>query len=374
MPYLQGKYSIMDPDSMSRPLYLDAAATTPIDPEVEKVMLHYMREEFGNAGSRTHEYGAKAKQAVQKARDQVADVVAAKRDEVVFTSGATESNNLAILGLRKHAEATGKKHIVATAIEHKAVLDPLEHLRDEYGFEIDLVRPDLSGAVSSAEVVSKVREDTLLVSVMHVNNETGIIQPIEEIAALLKDSDVFFHVDAAQSFGKLIEPLQNPRIDMISISGHKICGPKGIGALVTRRRRYRRLPLAPLVFGGGQEWGLRSGTLPVFLLAALGHAAKIAKRDLRKRFEAYDKTRVAVRKLIQDFDVTPVGDDSKRLPCFSNLVFDGMDSEAVILLLKEQMAISNGSACTSSEYKGSHVLAAMGFEDGVSSVRISWSH
>lgn len=358
---------------MNKPLYLDAAATTPIDPEVEEVMLYYMREEFGNAGSRTHEYGTKAKQAVQRAREQIARVVTAQKDEIIFTSGATESNNLAILGLRKYGESVGKKHIVSTAIEHNAVLEPLEHLRDEYGFEIDLVRPDMSGSVDAAKIASKVKKNTLLVSTMHVNNETGIIQPIEEIAELLKDSDVFLHVDAAQGFGKLIEPLQNPRIDMISISGHKICGPKGIGALVTRRRRYRRLPLEPLVFGGGQEWGLRSGTLPVFLVVALGQAARIAKRDTRKRLYAYENTARMVQKLIEGFDVTPVGDDSKRLPCFANLIFNGIDSEAVILMLKDQAAISNGSACTSSEYKRSHVLKAMGYGESVSSVRISWS-
>lgn len=359
---------------MTRPLYLDAAATNPIDPEVETIMLHYMREEFGNAGSRTHEYGSNAKQAVQKARDHIADVVAAKRDEIIFTSGATESNNLAILGLRKHAEATGKKHIVSTAIEHKAVLRPLEHLRENHGFEIDLIRPDMSGVVSAAEVVSKVREDTLLVSVMHVNNETGIIQPIDEVAERLDGSDVFFHVDAAQSFGKLIKPLQNLRIDMITISGHKICGPKGIGALVTRRKRYRRPPIEPLVFGGGQEWGLRAGTVPVFLVAALGQAALIAKRDILKRNVAYDEIGALVRDMLKGYHVTSVGDDSRRISCFMNLIFNEMDSEAVMLILKEKIAVSNGSACTSSSYSRSHVLEAMGYDTGVTSVRISWTH
>lgn len=359
---------------MSRPLYLDAAATTPIDPEVERVMLQYMREEFGNSGSRTHEYGTKAKQAVQKARDQIADVVSAKRDEVIFTSGATESNNLAILGLRKHAEIAGKKHIVSTAIEHKAVLEPLVHLRDEYGFEVDFVRPDKSGAVDPGEMLSRVRRDTLLVSMMHVNNETGIIQPIEEVAKQLEESEAFFHVDAAQSFGKLIEPLQDPRIDMISVSGHKICGPKGIGALVARRRRYRRIPLKPLLFGGGQEWGLRPGTLPVFLLAGFGQAAFLAKKNREKRFLAYREVSEAISGLLQQYDVRSVGDDSRRLSCFMNLIFDGMDSEAVILMLKDRIAIANGSACTSSEYKSSHVLEAMGIDNSVTSVRISWTH
>ena len=359
---------------MKRPLYLDAAATTPIDPEVEEVMLRYIREEFGNAGSRTHEYGVKAKQAVQNARDQIAGVVAAKRDEVVFTSGATESNNLAILGLRKHAEATGKNHVVSTAIEHKAVLEPLEHLRDDYGFEVDFVRPDRSGAVDAEEIISRVRPQTLLVSVMHVNNETGIIQPIDEISKSLTDTDVFFHVDAAQSFGKLIRPLENSRIDMISISGHKICGPKGIGALVTRRRRYRRLPIEPLTFGGGQEWGLRPGTLPVFLIVALGQAAFASRRDNSKRMVIYRSISEKLDNFLKPYKVTPVGDDERRLACFKNLIFDGMDSEAVMVMMKDKISISNGSACTSASYQKSHVLKAMGIGEEQSSVRISWSH
>lgn len=218
-----------------RPVYLDCNATTPVDPEVEREFLIYVRDEFGNAGSRTHEFGARAKQAVQKARDQVATVVKCQREEVIFTSGATESNNLAILGLREHGEKTGRRHIVSTAIEHKAVLEPLEHLA-RHGFEVTLVRPEATGAVLGSKVAAAVRPDTLLVSVMHVNNETGVIQPLAEIASGLEGHDAFLHVDAAQGFGKRIPDLQNPRIDLISLSGHKIYAPKGIGALVTRRR------------------------------------------------------------------------------------------------------------------------------------------
>jgi len=359
---------------MPRPIYLDSAATTQIDPEVEEVMLHYMREEFGNAGSRTHEYGTKAKQAVQKARGQIANIVECKTDEVIFTSGATESNNIAILGLRKFGEENGKKHIVSTAIEHRAVLEPLEHLKQEYGFEIELVKPEKGGAVNAEEVFSKVRPDTLLVSVMHVNNETGIIQPIEKIAELLENHEAFFHVDAAQSFGKLIKPLHNRRIDLISISGHKIYGPKGIGALVNRRRKYRRLPLTPITFGGGQEYGLRPGTLPVHLCSGLGEASQLAANHVDERRKSCEASLTKLSELLKDFQTIPIGNNEKRLYCFMNLQFKGLDSETVILLLKDKYSVSNGSACTSSTYDRSHVLDAMNIEPDVSSIRISCSH
>jgi len=357
---------------MKKPIYLDYAATTPVDSEVADLMRFYMVEEFGNAGSRTHEYGTRAKKAVQKAREQIASIASCQPDEVVFTSGATESNNLAILGLRKHGEATGKKHIISTAIEHKAVLDPLEHLRDEYGFEVDFIRPDLSGAIDAQQVKALLREDTLMVSVMHVNNETGIIQPIEEIADLLKGSNIFFHVDAAQSFAKLVEPLQNPRIDMFSISGHKICGPKGIGALITRRRKYRRLPLKPLMFGGGQEFGLRPGTLPVHLIVGFGYASANFERCTKGEPQERSLPLGDVLSVLKDFDVQPVGDDSIRIPYILSLNVDGQDSESIILKLKDRFSISNGSACTSSSYDHSHVLSAMGYPTPNTVVRLSF--
>jgi len=356
---------------MKKPIYLDYAATTPVDPEVADLMRFYMVEEFGNAGSRTHEYGTRAKKAVQKAREQIASIAGCQPDEVVFTSGATESNNLAILGLRKHGEATGKKHIITSAIEHKAVLEPLEHLRDEYGFEVDFIRPDLSGAIDAQQVKDLLREDTLMISVMHVNNETGIIQPIEEIAELLKGTDVFFHVDAAQSFAKLVEPLQNPRIDMFSVSGHKICGPKGIGALITRRRKYRRLPLKPLAFGGGQEFGLRPGTIPVHLVVGFSESAKRAvKSDCLSSDTLFDYCK-RLSDLLPGIQIDPVGDSSRRVPYIISLKVVGLDSEAVILKLKDQLSISNGSACTSVSYEISHVLAAMGVIDAESAIRLS---
>lgn len=356
---------------MKKPIYLDYAATTPVDPNVADLMRYYMVEEFGNAGSRTHEYGIRAKQAVQKARQQIATIAGCQPDEVIFTSGATESNNLAILGLRKYGEEIGKKHIISTAIEHKSVLEPLEHLRDEYGFEVDFIRPDLSGAINAEQVKDLLREETLLVSVMHVNNETGIIQPIEEVADLLQDSAAFLHVDAAQSFAKLVKPLQDSRIDMFSLSGHKVCGPKGIGALITRRRKYRRLPLAPLLFGGGQEFGLRPGTLPVHLIAGLGQAAEKATlldfSSSEELLESYN----SIRMIFEGYNVVCVGDSSKRVPYILSLCIQGIDSEAAILKLKDTYSLSNGSACTSALYTLSHVLAAMGLEDAGSVVRIS---
>ena len=211
------------------PVYLDFAATTPLDPEVREIMLHYFDVEYGNAGSRTHIFGQNANAAVSKARGQIAEVVQATNDEVIFTSGATESNNLAILGLEKFGLENKKTHIVSTEIEHKAVLEPLEEM-SRRGFEITLVPPDRDGRVSSEKFIAAIRPDTLLVSMMHANNETGTLQPIEEVATYLNGHEAYFHVDAAQSFGKIIEPLQNPRIDFISVSGHKIYGPKGLAA------------------------------------------------------------------------------------------------------------------------------------------------
>ena len=357
------------------PIYLDCNATTPVDPEVEKVFLHYIHEEFGNAGSRTHEFGTRAKQAVQKARDQVAAVVKCQREEVIFTSGATESNNLALLGLREYGEKSGRKHIVATAIEHKAVLEPLEHLAAN-GFEVSLVRPGIDGAVKASAIAAALRPDTLLVSVMHVNNETGVIQPLHEIAEALDKHEAFFHVDAAQSFGKRIEELQHRRIDLISVSGHKIYAPKGIGALVMRRRGYERLPLKPLAFGGGQERGLRPGTLPVALIVALGKAAELAMRDAAKRNAKCAEIKNEALTAFAQVDGVPTGDLAHTVPNTLNISFPGLDSEAVMLALKEVVAISNGSACTSQNYTASHVLTAMGLgEDRVKgALRFSWCH
>jgi len=357
------------------PVYLDCNATTPLDPLVRKEMLRFFDSEFGNAGSRTHEYGARAKQAVQSARDQVASVVNAQRENVIFTSGATESNNLAILGLREHGEKTGKRHIISTAIEHKAVLEPLEHL-DKHGFEVTLIKPQTDGAVTPADIVAALRPDTLLVSVMQVNNETGIVQPIPEIAAALAKHDAFFHVDAAQGFGKRIPDLQNPRIDLISISGHKIYAPKGIGALVVRHRGFDRIPLSPLFHGGGQERGLRPGTLPVALIVALGRAAELCVRDSAKRLKYCQELKEQALTAFHSVGGIPTGNQSKTVPSTLNIAVPGLDSEAMIVALKDLIAISNGSACTSQTYTASHVLLAMALPaDRIKgALRLSWCH
>lgn len=356
------------------PVYLDCNATTPVDPRVAELVLRFMVEEFGNAGSRTHEYGARAKKAVQQARAQVAKVVGAQPDDVTFTSGATEANNIALLGLADWAERSGKRHIIGSAIEHKAVLEPLEALAKR-GFDVQLVAPRQDGRVDAAAIGGALREDTCLVSLMHANNETGVIQPIGEVASLLGSHSAFFHVDAAQTFGKL-DGLENSRIDMISISGHKIFGPKGVGALVARRRGFSRPPLAPLMFGGGQERGLRPGTLPVALIAGLGLAAELAVQERRERFEACLRFRSALLAGLEQLAPVFNGDLGNTMSHVVNVSFAGVDSEAAMVALKNVVAISNGSACTSADYRPSHVLTAMGLdgERVASALRLSWSH
>lgn len=357
------------------PVYLDCNATTPMEPEVADQVREFFLKEFGNEGSRTHAYGAAAKQAVQRAREQVAAVVAAKRDEVIFTSGATESNNLAILGLAEFGRTSERLHIVSTQIEHKAVLEPLDHLRKS-GFEVTLVGCDRSGAVKAKDILNAVRDDTLLVSVMHVNNETGVRQPIMEIAEGLRDHAAYFHVDAAQSFGKELEALKNPRIDLISASAHKLYGPKGIGALIMRRRDYDRPPITPLCFGGGQERGLRPGTLPVPLIAGFGLGCELAVRHAEGRSKRNEAFRRVMLDHLAALDPTFHGDLTHAVPHTVNFSVKGVDSEALMVAWKDLVAVSNGSACTSSSYNPSHVLSAMGLtEEEISgAVRVSWCH
>jgi len=357
------------------PLYLDCNATTPLDPRVREVMLHFFDVDFGNAGSRTHEYGTRAKQAVQHARDQVATLLKCERDEITFTSGATEANNLALLGLAAYGEEVGRRHIVSTQIEHKAVLEPMLELQRR-GFTVVLVQPTRGGWVDAAAVAAALRPDTLLVSVMHANNETGVLQPIAEIAEVLKDHPAFLHTDAAQTFGKTIPDLQNKRVDLISTSGHKIYGPKGIGVLVARRRGYERIPLKPLMFGGGQERGLRPGTLPVPLIAAFGLSAELAGKEWEDRAAKCRAFRENLLAALAPFNPVFHGDPARTMPHVLNLAFPGIDSEALMVALKHEVAISNGSACTSANYKPSHVLEAMGLtpDEIRCSVRWSWCH
>lgn len=356
-------------------IYLDCNATTPMEPAVQELVLRFMAEEFGNSGSRTHEYGNRAKVAVQTARDQVARLVGADRDEVIFTSGATESNNLAILGLAAFAERTGRQHIISTQIEHKAVLEPLDNLRQR-GFEITLLPCELGGYVDPDQLQKALRADTLLVSVMQVNNETGVIQPIEEICKRLLDHPAYLHVDAAQGFGKVSEALKNKRIDLISATAHKIYGPKGVGALIARRREYDRAPLAPLMFGGGQERGLRPGTLPVPLIVGMGLAAQMAGSDASDRQEKCMNFRKSLIDGLAPLEPEFNGDQQRVLSNALSLSIPGLDSEAFMLATKGLIAVSNGSACTSQNYQPSHVLTAMGLgKDRVqSTVRLSWCH
>ncbi|PWE34117.1 cysteine desulfurase DndA [Maritimibacter sp. 55A14] len=357
------------------PVYLDCNATAPIAPAVRDAVARWMTDELGNAGSRTHEYGLRAKRAVQEARCQVAAVVEAKTDEVIFTSGATESNNTAILGLAAHGEMSGRRHIVSTAIEHKAVLEPLEVL-EARGFSVSLLRPDDSGAVSADAVRGALRPDTLMVSVMHANNETGAIQPLGAIAEALSGHDAYFHVDAAQGYGKDLAPLRSKRIDLISVSGHKIYGPLGVGALVMRRRGFKRPPLKPIMFGGGQERGLRPGTLPVPLIVGLGVAAETALKDNEARLERCRKIREDALAALEPLGIHMNASPDCTLSHVMNFSVPGVDSEAVMVALKDIAAISNGSACTSQSYMPSHVLEAMGLpQDAISgAIRVSWSH
>ena len=356
-------------------IYLDCNATTPIEPEVVEKMKQYLITDFGNEGSHTHQFGAIAKKAVQEARDQVVDLVNASRNEIIFTSGATESNNISILGLKDYGIEQNKKHIITSAVEHKAVLEPIEELK-KIGFEVDILSVNKDGRIDPKDLKSKIRKDTLLISIMAVNNETGVIQPIQEIINIIKDHECYFHVDAAQCFGKDLDMLKDKRIDLISISGHKIYGPKGIGALITRLRNYNKPPLKPLFFGGGQEAKLRPGTLPVHLIVGLGLAAKIAKRDLKKRQLKNKKIYDQIISLMKSLKGELNGNEKYLLGNCINFSIPGVDAEAFMLITKDLISISNGSACTSSTYEPSHVIKAMNTNENIirDAIRISWCH
>jgi cysteine desulfurase len=356
-------------------VYLDCAATTPLDPRVKEEVLRFLDEDFGNAGSRSHAYGHRARRAVELARDRVAAVADAPRGDVVFTSGATESNNLAILGLVDHGNATGRRHVVTTAIEHHAVLEPIAEL-ERLGFEVDSVAPDATGAVDAATLLRTVRPDTLLVSVMHVNNETGVMQPIAEIAAGLEGRDAIFHVDAAQGFGKDIPVLRDLRIDLISVSGHKMHAPKGVGALIIRRRDGVRPPVRALMHGGGQERGWRPGTLPVPLIAGLGKAAELAIQEHESRARRCREFRRLLLEGLAPLDPVINGHSDRSIPHIVNIAIPDVDAESAMEAWEDLVAVSHGAACTSQTYTCSHVLSAMNLpswrQDGA--LRLSWCH
>ncbi len=360
--------------SLPRAIYLDNAATTMVLPQVAELILELMTQEYGNAGSRTHEFGLEASRHVTRARERIGACVAAAADEVVFTSGATESDNIAILGLANHGDATGRRHIVSTAIEHKAVLEPLSRLKAR-GFDVELIKPRRTGEVSAEAVLSAVRPDTLMVSVMHGNNETGAVQQIGEIATGLQPDGPYLHVDAAQTLGRRTAALRERRIDLISLSAHKIHGPKGVGALVARRRGMRRPPLTPLMVGGGQEYGIRPGTQPVPLIAGFGLAAELAAAEEHSRTAKCTAIRREALAALKPLTPTFHGGRDVLANILSFAV-PGLDSEAVMVALKGLAAVSNGSACTSARYEPSHVMSAMGLEEDevAGTVRLSWSH
>lgn len=362
-------------EKITNPTYLDFNATTPLDPRVFEAMKEWYLGPPANAGSRTHDYGQRAREAVEKARKQVARVIGSGPNEIVFTSGATESNNLTILGLRRHAEQTGRRHIISTSIEHKAVLEPLDQL-DSDGLEIQLAPVTYGGYVEPDEIGRRLRPDTLLVSVMHANNETGLVQPVLEIAELLEDTSTFFHTDAAQTFGKELNELRRLKCDFMSISGHKIFGPQGIGAMYVRRQGTERCSLLPLMRGGGQESGLRPGTLPVPLIVGLGKASELAAIESEQRRAENSRVRDLLLRELGPVDFVLNGDQHLAQSHVLNISFLGIDSEALMTALRADMAISNGAACSSRRHAPSHVLKAMGLDDDRigSAVQFSWGH
>ncbi|MCM1524179.1 MAG: aminotransferase class V-fold PLP-dependent enzyme [Ruminococcus sp.] len=356
-------------------IYLDYNASTPVDKRVLDVMTDVYKNSYGNADSRTHDFGDNARKIVENSRSLVADLLGVKKDEVFFTSGATESNNIAILGLQKYAFECGKRHIITTSIEHKAVLEPTSYL-SEKGFEITYINPDKSGRINAEKVLDKVRDDTLLVSVMHVNNETGIIQPVDLIGEKLNKIGVLFHIDAAQSFGKLVDELKSVKYDMLSASAHKMYGPQGIGTLVLRKKRYKLPPVSAIMFGGSQEHGLRPGTLPTALIAGFGEACRIALADYKSNETAYKHNKNIIMSMLSksgvEYEIN--GNCDYCIPNTINVSFKGVNSEALMLATKHYCGISNGSACNSRNYESSHVLETMGFDINriQSAVRISW--
>ena len=341
------------------PIYLDYQATTPCDPRVVEKMLPWFTEKFGNPHSRNHRYGWEAEEAVEQAREQIADLIGADRREIVFTSGATESNNLAIKGVA-HFNKDRKNHIVTVVTEHKCVLDTCRHLEQE-GFRVTYlpVRPD--GLIDLGQLEEAIEDKTVLVSVMGANNEIGVIQPLAEIGALCRRKGVFFHTDCAQAVGKISLDVNAMNIDLMSISGHKIYGPKGIGALFVRRRP--RVRLVPLINGGGQERGMRSGTLATPLCVGLGEACAIAKAEMGAEAERLRGLRDRLLKGIQARlpEVYVNGDLDRRLPGNLNLSFAFVEGEGLVMGVKD-LAVSSGSACTSASLEPSYVLRALGLD------------
>lgn len=356
-------------------IYLDYNASVPIDERVLDVMIDVYKNAYGNPDSRTHDYGDEARKVVENARGQVASLLGVDNSEVFFTSGSTESNNLAIRGLIDYANETGKKHVITSTIEHKAVLETVKSLEKE-GFRVDLVSPDVDGRVDVDHISNLLGEDTLLVSLMHVNNETGIIQPIKELGEMLVEKGILFHIDATQSCGKLVPELRAVKYNMLSLSAHKLSGPQGVGALILRKRKYKLPPVRAITYGGQQEHGIRPGTVPVALVAGLGKACELAEEEYKDNIQKFQENKNLVISLIEQsgLDYAFNGNQDYCMPNTINVSFKGVESEALMLSSKQYCGISNGSACTSHDYAPSYVLTAMGLDaDRISSgVRISW--
>lgn len=356
-------------------VYLDYNASAPVDSRVLESMVEVYKGSVGNADSRTHNHGEKARKVVEKARAQVASLLGVSSGEVFFTSGSTESNNIAIQGLSDYAEKTGKRHIITSSMEHKAVLETVKAM-EKKGFEIDIVNPDSSGRISAEQIISLVREDTLLVSLMHVNNETGIIQPVLEIGNALVQKQILFHVDATQSCGKLVNEIRNLKYNMLSFSAHKLQGPQGIGVLVLKKSGYKLPPIKNIMYGGQQEHGIRPGTIPVALVAGCGCACEIAEHEYEKNCEKTRELKKIVLKILDEsgLEYQLNGNQDDCVNNTVNVCIPGVMSEALMISSKQYCSISNGSACTSKSYAPSYVLSAMGIpeEDIESSIRISW--
>lgn len=343
-----------------RPLYLDMQSTTPVDPRVLDAMMPYLTDMFGNPHSRTHLYGWEVEDAIEIARKEVADLIGSNPKEVIFTSGATESNNIAIKGIANFYKSK-KRHLITTQTDHKCVLDSCRALQQE-GWDITYLPVQENGLIDLKELEAAIREDTVLVSVMAVNNEIGVIQPLKEIGHLCRSRKVFFHTDAAQAVGKIAIDVDDMNIDCMSISGHKLYGPKGIGAIYIRRRP--RVRIVAQMNGGGQERGMRSGTLPTALVVGFGAACKVAKEEMaadRKHIERLSKMLYeGITSKIEHVYMN--GDKDQRYPGNVNLSFAHVEGESLLMGLKD-IAVSSGSACTSASLEPSYVLRALGKDD-----------
>lgn len=356
-------------------IYLDNNSSSPIDERVLAVMVDVYLNSYGNADSRTHNHGEQARIIVEDARKQVASLLEINSSEVFFTSGSTESNNITIQGLEEYALKTNKKHIITSAIEHKSILETVNMMKKK-GFDVDIVNPDLSGQINVQEILDKVRDDTLLVSVMHVNNETGIIQPVDRLGTELEKRNILFHVDATQSCGKLVDEIRNLKYNMLSFSAHKLKGPQGVGVLILKKKKYKLPPVKNIMYGGQQEGGIRPGTIPVALVAGCGKACEIAEKEYRENSQKCKSLKVILEELLKKSNVNYHYNGAQQYCIDSsvNICFKGVMSEALMLSSKQYCSVSNGSACTSKSYSPSYVLEAMGIptEDIENSIRISW--